>query len=195
MKIPKLKIGNWKLKIPAKQTGFTMLESIVAIMILSLSISGAFSAVQQSLSQSNIAKDEIKAFYLAQEAIEMIRNKRDNNQLSILNSGTGDWLDGISSLAGDPCYFGKICKIDTTNNPPTMSYCGSSWGSCENLRQDPTTFLYGYTGSWTATNFKREIQIESITVDEISVTVRITWTKGSLITKEFKVKTNFFKWI
>jgi len=175
--------------------GFTMLESIVAIMILSLSISGAFSAVQQSLSQSIIAKDEIKAFYLAQEAVEIIRNKRDTNQLSILNSGSGNWLDGIAALSTDPCYFGKVCKIDATSNPPAMINCGTAWNSCENLRQSPA-YLYGYSNaSWPATNFKREIQIESINANEISVTVRITWTKGSIITKEFKVKTNLFKWM
>lgn len=174
--------------------GFTILESIVAIAVLSLSISGAFTAVQSNLSQSIIAKDEVKAFYLAQEAIEIIRNNRDHNQLEkVINGSSNSWLYGISSNASDPCYFGKICRMEIST-PTTFTYCGVSWGSCPVLRQDANTFLYGYNVNWTATNFKREIQIESINSNEISVTVRVTWTKG-LIPMEFKAKTILFNWI
>lgn len=183
------KIFNFQFSIFNKspQSGFTVLESIVAIMILSLSISGAFSAVQQSLSQSILAKDEVKAFYLAQEAIEIIRNKRDTNQLVIINEGANNWLTNIT----DVCAFNKICRADALTNSLTL--CGDNWGSCPVLKQDPNTFLYNYS-TGTDTNFKREIQIESVSANEISVKVVIRWTKG-IINKEFEVKTNFFNWI
>ncbi len=187
------------IKIFKNQKGFTILESIVAIMILSLSISGVFSAIQQSLSQSIIAKDEVKAFYLAQEAIEVIRNKRDANQLyKIENPSTSNtWLTGISKDVGDPCSFGKVCQVDATSTylDLSLTYCNSSsWGSCENLRQDSTTFLYSYDGSDPEINFKREVKIESINANEVAVTVRVSWTKG-VVTREFKVKTLLFNWI
>jgi|SRR3989344_3978889 len=202
MKFPELKIENFKLKeaCPAKlerskmrSGGFTILESIIAIFILSLSISGVFSSVQQSLSQATIAKDETKAFYLAEEAMEILRNKRDANQLArILNSSTNTWLFGIAEGVGDPCYFGNVCRVDAV----TASFvrCGVGWNSCSNLRQNSSTFLYGYDGSWPATNFKREVILESISATEVAVTVRITWTKG-LINREFKAKTHLFNWI
>lgn len=175
------------------QKGFTVLESIVAILVLSLSVSGVFSAVQQGLSQSIIAKDEIRAFYLAQEAIEIIRNKRDANQLNkIINASANSWLYGISQNSSDPCYFGKVCEADAV--AMSLTYCGVAWNSCENLRQDPNTFLYGHNASWPLTNFKREIQIESINANEITIIVRVVWTKG-LVSREFKAKTNLFKWI
>lgn len=175
-----------------KQAGFTVLESMVAILILSLSIAGVFSAVQQGLSQSIIAKDEIKAYYLAQEAIEIIRNKRDINQLAKINSGSGNWLTGISADASDPCWFGKICRADVVTN--AFSYCGASWDSCPVLNQDATTFVYNYDGSDPSTNLKREIQIESVAANEVAVTVRVSWTKG-FVTYEFKVKEHLFNWI
>jgi len=182
-------------KVFKSSKGFTVLETIVAISILSLSISGAFSAVQQSLSQATIAKDEVKAFYLAQEAVEIIRNQRDNNQLIRINIGTGDWLADIARVSTDPCYPGKTCRADATGPGGVfLTSCSGGWGSCPNLNQNATTFLYGYDGSWPVTNFKREIQIESINSNEVSVTVRITWTKG-LITREFKVKEHLFNWI
>lgn len=182
-------------KIFKSKRGFTILESIVAILVLSLSISGVFSAVQQSLSQTTIAKDEVRAFYLAQEAVELIRNKRDANRLSSINGPMVTWLSGIAAVANDPCYFGKTCRVDATGPGGTYLYsCGGGWGSCDVLRQNATTFLYGYDGSWPATNFKREIQLEQINTDEVSVTVRVSWDKG-IISREFKAKTSLFNWI
>jgi prepilin-type N-terminal cleavage/methylation domain-containing protein len=182
-----------------KQAGFTILETIVAIMVLSLSISGAFSAVQQGLSQSIIAKDEVSAFYLAQEAIEIIRNKRDSNQLfRIENPGTPNtWLYGIAQDATDPCYFDKICQTDAIST--NFSYCGVSWDSCSVLKQDSNSYIYGY-GSGSDTNFKREIQIERVRDDingnpvEIAVTVRVSWFKG-LLPFRFEAKTILLNWI
>ena len=197
-----------KKACPAKlqrRGGFTVLESIVAIFILSLSVSGAFSAVQQSLSQIIIAKDEVKAFYLAQEAVEMIRNQRDGNQLVKIIDPTNSWLYGIAQNASDPCYFGtaptyndrKTCRADVKSF--SLVNCGSGFGSCPVLNQDlvqgsPTFSLYGYDPSWTATNFTREIQIEPISPNEVAVIVRISWKKG-LIPMEFKAKTLLFNWI
>src|SRR3989344_541790 len=187
--IKKFSIFNFQFSISARQAGFTILESIVAIFILSLSIAGAFTAVQQGLSQAIMAKDEVKAYYLAQEAIEIIRNKRDANQLAKINAGSSNtWLYGITQDLADPCYFGKVCRTDAVSQ--SFTYCGSTWGSCSVLNQNATTFLYAYTSGagWSASRFRREIQIESVSATEIAVTVRISWTKG-LISKEFKAKT------
>jgi len=180
-------ITNNKLKI--NQRGFTVLESIIAIFVLSLSVSGAFSAVQQSFSQAIIAKDEVKAFYLAQEAIEIIINKRDSNQIDKIRGGASTWLSGITDASN--CPFGNICRADATTD--SLVLCGNEWDSCPVLNQDQTTYLYNYS-TGNASIFKREIQIESINANEIAVTVRIHWTKG-LTSKEFKVKTHLFNWI
>lgn len=180
-----------------KQAGFTVLESIVAILVLSLAISGAFAAVRQGLHQSTISKEEIRAFYLAQEAVEIVRNKRDTNQLAFINDGTTNWLTGITSNIADDCYFGKVCSIDSSSyNFVSLgsAYCGNSWNSCQNLKQNQTDFRYGYNIAWANTNFKREVMFESINAHEVAMIVRVTWTKG-LLTKEFKIKTHLFNWI
>jgi type II secretory pathway pseudopilin PulG len=198
------KIFNLNLKkaYPAKlqrSGGFTVLESIVAIMVLSLSISGVFSAVQTGLSQASIAKDEVKAFYLAQEAVEIIRNKRDTNQLARINVGTGNWLAGIAQNNTDPCWFGKTCRVDAKSF--NLVDCSTDPGGvCPVLKQNSSTFLYNYDlvnpATNPATNFKREIQIEQVigNSDEIAVTVRISWTTKGFV-KSFMVKTHLLNWI
>jgi len=137
------------------------------------------------------AKDEVKAFYLAQEAVEIIINKRDTNQLARINGSTNSWLYEIAGDSSYPCDFNKICRADVV--PASLVRCGDTWDTCPFLKQDPTTFLYNYAPGNT-TNFKREIQIESISTDEIAITVQVFWTKG-LATRKFKVKTLLFNWI
>lgn len=173
--------------------GFTVLESLVAIALISTAISGTFAVVQANLSQSISIKDEVKAFYLAHEAVEIIRNKRDANQLDrILNGSSNSWLEGIAENAFDPCFFGKTCMVDAVSF--SLSSCSGGWGSCPNLKQDPNNFIYGYNGLWPDSNFKREIQITSINPTEISIEVRVSWVKGSS-SKQFITVGNLFDWI
>lgn len=178
--------------------GFTVLESIVAIFILSLSITGIMGPVQKSLSQATIAKDEVRAFYEAQEAIELVRNLRDKNQLKkYVNGSTVSWLDGITQGSTPLCPIGRTCAVDVYNISTTpLINCGVGWGSCAALKYHPTAFISGYTAGWVNTNFVREIQFEQIPgfPNEIAVTVRVSWTTGS-VTREFKAKTHLFNWI
>ena len=51
--------------------GFTIIESLVAISILTLAITGATSAIQAGISSYTFSKDQIIAFYLAQEGENM----------------------------------------------------------------------------------------------------------------------------
>lgn len=170
----------------SKKAGFTLVETLVAISILSLSIVATFTAVQNGLQNSSIAKDQTTAFYLAQEAMEFIKNKRDNNALYTINGGlpAHGWLHGLSDV-GDLCYFGKICKIDVTvNSPNDVLYVGnydndSSWDQSSFLNQQTSTSLFGYTSTsgWNPTIFKREIKFREIVPgQEVEVTIHMSWT-------------------
>lgn len=163
-----------------KNKGFTLVESLVAVAILSLSILSAFTAVQGSLQYSINTKDQITAFYLIQEAMEYVKNIRDENALMALSGAGNTWLTGLSSLTTDPCWYGgsgtsqKVCRIDSPNKEE--DYCGNEFGSCPVLKQDPVTKLFGYTGA-TDTMFKRELQFTNISDGkEILVKIRVSWS-------------------
>ncbi|MSU45166.1 MAG: type II secretion system protein [Candidatus Zambryskibacteria bacterium] len=199
-------IYEW-LRIKKKQTGFTLVESLVAISILSLSIAATFTAAQNGIKNSTIAKDQTAAFYLAQEVMEYIKNVRDENALySIVNPDTPrNWLFGIYP-SGSPCEFGKVCQIDVplnvvrgcptigaastgvaiTNDPPYL---------CDNLRQDTVTGIFGYTATWPVSRFKREVQIRTIANieadTEVEVVISVSWT-GSAGTRFFQASETLF---
>ena len=56
--------------------GFTLIESLVAISILLLSISAPLTIASKGLASSFFARDQITAFYLAQDAVEYIRDRK-----------------------------------------------------------------------------------------------------------------------
>ena len=187
-----------------RNKGFTLVETLVAISILSVSILGTFTAVQSGLSKSNYAKEQIVAFYLIQEAMESIRNKRDTNALNNINSGvfSVNWLHGISELITDPCSVGKICTVDSFDYdkapictgiclPPKLTSCPGTFGTCPPLNQDISTGLFGYNPAWPQTKYTREIQVVPIDAKEVVVTVRVTWNTGSF-SKSVQVKESLF---
>lgn len=80
--------------------GFTLVEVVVAISILTIGILGIFRVVQDITFSSQINSSKLTAAYLAQERIEQVKNKRDSNWLvgnswdSNLPSGTESGLLG-----------------------------------------------------------------------------------------------------
>lgn len=168
------------------QRGFTIVESLVAISILVVSVIGAMSAIQSGISSYIFSKDQITAFYLAQEGFEQIRNIRDENNLSDLN-----WLNGIAENSDDPCYFGEACTVSPIEE--TNATRCSAPGSCPVLHQDTATGFFGYNSSWPESIFRREIELSSVNANEISVTVTVYWSKG-ILNRQFKVRENILNW-
>jgi prepilin-type N-terminal cleavage/methylation domain-containing protein len=160
--------------------GFTLIETLVAISILSLSVLSTFAAVQSSLQFSNSTKDQIVAFFLVQDAMEFIKNIRDENALVNLSGGGNTWLSGLTSQPSDPCWAGgagevkKFCMVDSAAK--TISFCGLTPGACPVLNINTPNGLMGYNPAWTPTNFTREIQFTTLDTDEVQVHVTIYWT-------------------
>lgn len=171
--------------------GFTLVETLVAISVLSISILGTFTAVQKGLATSTFAKDQVTAFYLIQEAMEYVKNVRDTNGIASLNSqaagGAGvGWLTNIPLT----CTSANVCRIDS-NASPAFNNCGGANSNCPYINQDSATGFYSYTIG-TATKFKRSIYIEEIVANrEAIVTVSVIWTSG-VFSKNITVKQSLF---
>mgnify|MGYP001602764795 FL=1 len=68
--------------------GFTLVETLIAISIFSVSIIAMMSILGGGIANTNYAKNKMTASYLAQEGIEYVRNMRDN---AVLYTGSGNW--------------------------------------------------------------------------------------------------------
>lgn len=168
-----------------RTSGFTLVEVLVAVSVLSIAILATFTAVSNSMKVTNFTEDQITAYYLADEALEYIRNRRDGNAIQHVNAlatgGSVAWLTNIAQVSGDPCSAGKVCYVDIPAN--TIGTCSSTAASCPVLLYNASSGLYGYV-SGTATVYKRSITITAINSTEVSVRVQVSWTAQG-ITKDY----------
>ena len=130
--------------IKTKQKGFSLLETILALSILALAITGPLELAIKSIIVSGSSQNQIIALYLAQEGIEYVRNKRDNNILQ-----SNNWLSGL-----DSCKSANGCYVDIPND--SVGGCSSV---CPNLKYDPNGYYYNYQVG-DDTIFRRRVKIE-----------------------------------
>jgi prepilin-type N-terminal cleavage/methylation domain-containing protein len=165
--------------------GFTLIETMVAISLLTIAIVTPMSLASQSLSTAYYARDQIAAFHFAQEAIEAVRSVRDGH---ILNNA----LTGVQTdlLAGIP--IGSPFTIDTRNN--TIEVCG---GVCPPLETDGTLYGYGDGGSaWIATRYTRTALATYVDEpDEVRVAVTVEWKTAGARTRSFTISENVYRWV
>lgn len=90
-----------------KNKGFTILELMITIVVVSIGILGAYSVIQDIFSSTSKVSYSLTATYLAQEGIELVRNGRDTNWIG----GAINWYDGLivdplvtSPVSGFPGY-------------------------------------------------------------------------------------------
>lgn len=168
------------------QGGFTILETLVAVFILVLSLTGPLVFAQNGLRTARLARDQVTGYLLAQDVIESIKNVRDQNGLT----NQEYWLSGLESCIGD----GTSCSIDTTFDSLAINSCGG--GVCPKLKFDPATGQYSNTGPqdsvFSRTIYLREIEPER----EMQIVVRIDFESLAIAgTKTITVHENIYKWI
>lgn len=157
-----------------KSTGFTVVEVLFSIVVLTIGIVGVIGFASKILKNSQENASRFTASYLAQEGFEIIRNIRD-----------GNWLEGDSWLEGlDNCQSGCTTdyRILGNENPQldTTRPLNAKLKIDENL---------GYNYSTGAeTRFERKIQINQ-TGGKLDVLVTITWDG-----KPHQFRTELYPW-
>ena len=181
-----------------KQRAFTLIETLVAISLLVIAVVAPLSLATQSLESAYYARDQITAFYLAQEAIEAVRSVRDGNILTIAENQGG-------ACSPMTLFCGIIPTGETTSGPfridasqisSTITPCSEDPGGvCEPLETDGT--LYGYGNGWTPTNFTRTVTASytDASQDEVRVTVTVSWKTGAFNTRSFSISEDMYRWV
>lgn len=185
--------------------GFTIIEALVAITILVMSVTGPLALAAKGLALSGYAKDEITAFYLASEAIDVVRNIRDSNTQGAtwlrLSPTTGETL--LKCSGG--CYFDvwrDPIKLNTTFGQTSADKFIST-----RLCQDDS-IQYGYTVFSappacapkdltkypdTQTIFERTVTVQDINPGkEIRVIAKVSWTAKNGLLRNVTISENLF---
>jgi prepilin-type N-terminal cleavage/methylation domain-containing protein len=183
--------------------GFTLVETLVAISILLIAIAGPLTIAAKGLSTSFYARDQVTAFYLAQEGIEYIRNIRDTYGIDSAVDSTG-WFDGgISPGVMDACRTDRgatFCRIDVTTG--VISACAASESNdsegtkCKPLELTNTGVgVYGYSGG-TPSIYTRDISISPVAGangDAFRISVTVSW-RSPLPNHKFTLVEDIMNW-
>ena len=159
--------------------GFTILELLVTIFIISIGILGASAAINKTMSLTSNYSSRLIAISLAQEGIEIVRNIRDGNFLEQRAIPTTPWNDGFVD-PGD--YEADYTMTDGLDN----------WTN-RYLKTDSNGFYFYSDLAYSETKFKRKITISEIDSNARAISVEVFWLeKGDA--KTITAKEYLYNW-
>ncbi|MBP6881515.1 MAG: prepilin-type N-terminal cleavage/methylation domain-containing protein [Candidatus Pacebacteria bacterium] len=189
------------------EKGFTLVETLVAITILLLVITGPLTISMTSARSTDFASEQVVAFFLAQEGAELAQKARDEIMLPSINPGTNFWTHFADSNNSGAhladCYNATGCglEIDTGATDPVIVK------DCTVTVPDPTPcklnynsgavrsrYTYSTGAGITPTKYTRTIKFEKGASDyDVKVISTVTWRTGNLRkSQEVTVETSLF---
>ncbi|MEN9920638.1 MAG: hypothetical protein RL538_531 [Candidatus Parcubacteria bacterium] len=188
------------MKSPSTQSGFSLVETLVAITILLLIITGPIAISSQSAKSSSFSSEQVTAFFLAQEGVELAQKARDDLLVRSFLAADGSpektpWANfsnpvgayrncytvignstiercGLSIKSSDGSF--NLSDIDVTNCSDIASCKLYRTGSNQRSR-----FTHTSSGG-EETKFIRHITFERVNADEIKVISTVLWRSGSI---------------
>lgn len=179
------------------EKGFTLVETLVAILILSLTVGALLTLAASGFFTIRYAKNDIVANNLLQESLEFIRNNRDTTA----QQGR-TWSDWKASFPA-ACFEPEGCSVNVYASQATDRVFVCANTPCY-LSYFPDNGFYGYAGdnifgssmSGQETSFVRTITMRETTTTtdpEMIVTATMSWMNG-LNTKKITQSIILSRW-
>jgi len=196
--------------------GFTLIETMVAVSILMLAVSGPLYAASRATVAANNSQDQLTALYLAQEGVEYVRMMRDTafmdrytqNDITASADSWNDFLNGAYAMSITNCRASS-CALDPipSNLLANMGYGSSLASSAGNpplyMANDGITNYYTQKSVGnTLQKFVRTIQVIDIpgTVDapgvpypEKKIVSIVSWNSHGILYSE-KITDHITPW-
>ena len=167
------------------RSGFTLLETIVALALIVSALTGPFALASRGIFGAKFSRSKIIALNLSQEGVELIRQMRENNVLS------GAQWRGLSGTCGARCtrlqdgsYQPDVYTSASGSTPPLSSNAP--------LLFDETSGLYSQT-SGTATLFTRVVDISTPSADQMRVLSTVNWIESG-IPRRIQLEVALYNW-
>jgi len=159
------------------QSGMTLIETIVALGILTLGIISSLSLMVSAITFSRSSEKMIVVVNLAREGIEITRSLRNNDGFASLT--TGNKIGVINHMTGN-------LSLENANNAEILD--------CSNCVLQIHNERYYHNSPGDDTEFKRMLTISDVTAnEEKKIISTVLWTeRGS--EHVFKLETNLTNW-
>ncbi|HVB20056.1 MAG TPA: prepilin-type N-terminal cleavage/methylation domain-containing protein [Candidatus Paceibacterota bacterium] len=164
--------------------GFTLIETMVAIAILTLSIAGPLYAASRAIVAAQTANEQLTASYLAQEGIEYVRMMRDDEYLHAYSLGGTNvsstaWTNFLTDPPSDTsaitqCIAPNECTLDPLSPTSPITQCPS--GGCTAPLYLLSNGAYSESGTGTLTAFSRSIQAVTVSPTDERIICTVSWS-------------------
>ena len=187
-------------KLANSQNGFTLVEVLVSITLLLMVIVGPMQILTRANHSTAFATEQMTAWFLAQEGLELAQQGRDNYLLDSFdkeNKGLSSvpWTDFKTGVKYAACFTTNGCDITLQDdNTPLVTPCGSNGAACQlYLMSGQHRALYQHDSTGSIRPFKRVItmQLTGTASQAVLVTSTVKWRTGSLIAEQ-KVVTSTY---
>jgi Tfp pilus assembly protein PilV len=176
-------LKNNTQKIKNSLRGFALVESLMAILIIMISIMAPLGLALQTVKYSNIAIEKMEATYIAEEAIEMIINLKKSAEIycvdanipecdNYFNNYFLDQSQSINNVISSQCYDQNYCNFDFSN----FVYDSSSLSKTLKLQNIDSNKIYIQknnenlsTASDIKSIFQRKINVRAVDLPGASV--------------------------
>lgn len=160
----------------SRDHGFTLVETLVAITVLLLVIIGPMTVAQKGIQNAYYANDQVTAVFLAQEAIEAVREMRDNEALDSYEGFIAEpqikratWNSWVNALDGT-CRNPEVgCAYNVVSD--TLGPCSSD---CAIYKSADERYSHTSSGG-TLTPFTRKVYVTEFNSNSVQVTVDVSW--------------------
>lgn len=190
------------MKFSQTQSGFSMVEVLVAISILLLATVGPMTIAARSLQYSQFSGEQNTAFFLAQEGIEAVFNIRAARGLRHVDrfggpSPTASW-GWVSNPAFSDCFAPDGCGIDMRDRTlhtnliscDPIENCRLLYDASANRARFFHDLNQAYDSGGVPSEYTRVIQIENVNPETVKVTSTVTWqASGSQQSREVVLQT------
>ena len=174
-------ISNILINKSSSRAGFTLVETLVSLVILSFGLIPTLSVIVSSVNISRIVRNNLISAGLTQEGIEVIRSLRDANWFRS-SPNFHDGLIGTWRVDWNTNWTTNLLQAVTPETNPFINF-------------DPATGLYTYTSGFP-TIFKRLVTV-SLTANtcncELVVISEVTWSDFHR-TRTIRAESHLFNW-
>jgi prepilin-type N-terminal cleavage/methylation domain-containing protein len=164
--------GETMRSISSSQSGFSLIESLIAMCVLTVGAVGMASVFMYGMQSTISSPNEVVAAMKAQEAVEGVFSARDSHTVTwakLRNASQGGiFLDGLRDMK----IAGEDGVVNTVDDGPIESVA---------LPGPDQTLGTGDDKIERLTEFKRQIVIADISPVLRSITVTIKYPAGSAV--------------
>lgn len=176
---------------PKTQAGFSLVETLVAISILLIVIVGPMTLSMRAAKSASFASEQVQAYFLAQEGIELAQKSRDDLLLrnflvptnaNYINNPWARFTSTAASGAFANCFQTTGCGLYWVESNMTVgtTSCATAANCLVYRRTGGDSRFTNVSAGNTATLYTRTIRFTNASPG-VRVVSEVTWRTGSLV--------------